>query len=175
MKKMLMVGLVLAMASLAMAAVEINITDGQGRNDITLFPSDTIELYIWYTGDDIVSYDLEVGVISGPGSLLDPIITADGRNPDYDYAGPGNTLDWEMTGSADGIVLGKGLGLPLGIVIFHCDGEGDVLIDMMDIYTMDMDWNQVIPVYTGMVIHQIPEPATMALLAFGGLLLRRKK
>ena len=130
---------------------------------------------IWYTGDPIISFDLEVGA-AGPGTLSDPAVTATGRNSQYDYIGPGYTfgLDYEISGSADAGQLGTGIEAPLATVIFHCDDEGDVVISMMDVYTMDVNWGQVIPIMNGMIIHQIPEPATIALLCLGGLLLRKK-
>jgi hypothetical protein len=45
----------------------------------------------------------------------------------------------------------------------------------MDVYTSDTTYTQITPEVHGMIIHQIPEPATIAVLSLGGLLLRRKK
>ena len=51
--------------------------------------------------------------------------------------------------------------------IFHCEGEGDVTLALIDYETgLILDTQ---------VIHQVPEPATLALLSLGGLLLRRRQ
>jgi hypothetical protein len=49
---------------------------------------------------------------------------------------------------------------------FHCMGIGDVVVGLYDI-----DGNPV----DSFIIHAIPEPATIALLGLGGLLLRRSR
>jgi hypothetical protein len=53
----------------------------------------------------------------------------------------------------------------LGEVLFHCKAPGDVTIRLTDEMLNPLD---------SLIIHQMPEPATMALLALGGLLMRRK-
>lgn len=50
---------------------------------------------------------------------------------------------------------------------FHCDTEGTLVIVLEDAGT----GNQL----DSIIVHQIPEPMTIALLGLGGLLLRRRK
>ncbi|MBN1788462.1 MAG: hypothetical protein JW806_08750 [Sedimentisphaerales bacterium] len=145
--------LILTTASIASAEVHIYITDVAGNSEITLAPSETVELLIWYTGDPIISFDLEIGVTSGSGTLSDPAITAVGRNQMYDiivcYLG-----FCELGAAGDSGQLGSGIAQPLANIQFHCDGTGDVTIDMTDIYTLDPTWGQVMPIMHGMTIHQ---------------------
>ena len=53
------------------------------------------------------------------------------------------------------------------LIDLHCEGIGDVIIEAYDWRTEEL--------VDTLIIHQIPEPATIALLGLGGLLLRRKK
>jgi len=54
-------------------------------------------------------------------------------------------------------------------MIFHCVAEVDVTIQLWDSTVWPLTAADTI------VVHQIPEPATMLLLSLGGLLLRRRK
>jgi hypothetical protein len=181
MRKTFVMLVLCSLTSLAGAVVNIYLTDNQGSNEITLAPSQTVELLAWYTaGQDLLiqQFDLEADVTSGLGTITGGTITATPRNTAYDGVNmPGiNEGDVELMGGRDdeGSVT-PGMGTPLGLVSFHCDGPGDVIIGLADVMTFDTEWTQIYPTYHGMIIHQVPEPATIALLCIGGLLLKRKK
>ena len=53
-------------------------------------------------------------------------------------------------------------------ILFTCTGLGDVVIQILN---PDTEFD----VLDTLTIHQIPEPMTLAMLGFGGLLLRRRK
>ncbi len=57
------------------------------------------------------------------------------------------------------------IGLLVDNIIFHCEGLGDATIKLFDSEPYLLD---------SLVIQQTPEPATIALLGLGALLLRRK-
>jgi len=183
MKKFLSVMLVLALCGIANAAFDIYLTDAEGNSDISMMGSDTIELIVWYTGVSevdgtlIQQFDVEADVTSGPGTILGGAIVATGRNTAYDgVVMPGfSGKDIELVGGRDdSLAITAGMANPLATVSFHCDGPGDVVIDLYDVMTYDQSWNLCLPTYHGMTITQIPEPATIALLCLGGLLIRKK-
>jgi hypothetical protein len=211
MKKLFSVFLVLALCGIASATVDMYITDSAGNSSITIGTSDSISLYLWYTGDNIILFDAIVQA-TGPGTLsatlgtyvslgnmANPNITATNRNPEYDAVALGMTFDdppvpipnsYEMTGAADSGALGKGNPTALAWITLHCDGASppNVVISLTDIATFNTSWDQIghwadeeetiwvsDVVMHGMTVHQIPEPATIALLCLGGLLLRKKK
>jgi len=65
-------------------------------------------------------------------------------------------------------------------MILTCTGAGDVLLSLVNISQSvnedTGDWDApVITPFDSQIIHQIPEPMTMALLGLGGLFLRRRK
>ena len=184
MKKFLVLMLVLGMASLAGATLQISVDGVQNPVDseITLMPSGTAILDVW-TATDIGMFELctyALIVADGPGTI-------DAANADALY---GNILAAEVP--TDFFLIGPGLaatylggyaGNPvagatiLDGILFHCEGLGDVTIELWSlketavqsgIYEADALMDTV-------MIHQIPEPMTLALLGLGGLFLRRRK
>lgn len=177
MKKLLLFAILLAASNSVSAYVlpdDYYLTDSTGNDEIFLVPSETVELLLWYTGSEpIKSFDVEV-YVTGPGTIWDGIIIP--QPPAYDVLIPSPYGgDIELIGTCDDS-FPTGISNPLAAIDFHCDGPGDVTLDLYDIGTFDPSWNQLSPVCHGMVIHQtIPEPATMILLGLGGLLIRTKK
>jgi len=176
MKKVLALVLILGMASMANATFSLSIDDQKGQGfvpapaEITLMPSDTIvigcfsqggrdsNLYqdTYYLSEGLFRLSNLVG-----GELGDIGEVSMYNNTDFDaveiWAGMGHT-----SGAA-----------PAGMiysVLFHCEGPGDVTVELYDEF-----FGFEAPVQS-LIIHQIPEPMTMSLLALGGLgMLRRRR
>jgi hypothetical protein len=169
MKKLLVLMLFLSMAALANATMFITVNGIVNPPDstVTIVPSTTLIIGVWNDGQTgISSFALGVGALSdGPGSL-------DASRVVLPFGGTAVMSDNALTADALGIQtpfvsleIGGYQGLAATDVVFHCDGEGDVTL-----YLVDNDGE----VADSQVIHQIPEPMTIALLGLGGLLLRRK-
>jgi hypothetical protein len=164
MKKILLFAILLAASNYVNATVNYYLTDSNGSSETSLVPSNTVELLFWYTGDPIISFDV-AGEVTGPGTVFDG----------YHIQIPGSSSDFELVGTSEGDPFPTGINNPLATIDFRCDGVGDVTLDLYDITTFDPSWNMIIPVCHGMVIHQVPEPATMVLFSLGGLLLGRRR
>jgi len=174
MKKILLAMIVVCVAVTANAGMTIVILDeetGAWReypdSEFTITPSTYIEIglkvdFAAPTG----AYAL--GLLDGAGSLGDDVqILAEGavtaaltddalQAESLGLQNPFVSID--LTSAFEGVLL-RGT--------FHCDGAGDVTL-------AEVNSNGV--VIDTQVIHQvIPEPATMALLGLGALLLRRRK
>ena len=188
MKKLLVLMLVLGMASAANALV-VQISAGGDPepidSEIWLMPSETIVLDIVCTsGHDSTAaddqfwalvVDPQYGTITGGVCCMPP---APSMSALY---GPSIQTDWPgfVQLPDDGpwgcIASAPGEAAPPGIYfdefIFHCEEVGDAIIQLWtspDGVTMTLQ--------DTLIIHQIPEPATMLLLGLGGLaLLRRRK
>jgi hypothetical protein len=187
MKKLLVVLTVLAMASVASAALQISVNGVVNPADeIFLKPSETAVIDIWGDGQTACGA-FYLFVQNGPtsGGSLDEsqavmlyqgnaTFLGPGTDPtDYEwirdagYAMPCDVVYMELVDLA---VPAKSLtGTLVDNIIFHCESQpGDVVLWLVDAGDPTI-------VLDTQVIHQIPEPMTLALLGLGGLFLRRRK
>jgi hypothetical protein len=189
MKKLLVLALVLSMATMASAALQISVNGSQAAADITLAPSDTASLGIWTdttilpgVGETyfVLVANTQVGMIdyltgnvilAGDGGVsLEHSVDAQGFT-----AGTGVDVLPPMNGIGGGVILSVFAGIDAGAqifdgIVFTCVGAGDVTIEL---WATDFVTKTKID---SAVIHQgsVPEPITMGLLGLGGLFLRRR-
>jgi hypothetical protein len=187
MKKVLAFVLVLGMASVANAALTLVVSDTPNgpydpaeSSDIILQPTDTIWIGIHNdTADD--QYQIGVAMVEDNYGAYNGSWTGNYVwNPNYttadpqprpafftSYVPPYNLAYIAVYNTAPGVESfppGVGFGFE-----FHCDVIGPVIIQIWDLEA----GGQVVD---ELIIHQIPEPMTMALLGLGGLgLLRRRR
>jgi hypothetical protein len=78
-----------------------------------------------------------------------------------------------IAGMTFGLVEGK----LVDYILFECLGEGDILIQLTDAGTNNIIGIGDIPqdMMGSIIIHQVPEPTTLALLGVGGLFLLRRR
>jgi hypothetical protein len=185
MKKLLVVLLMLATASMANAQLWLSVNGVVDPPDteVTLAVSEHAVIDIYGDGTGTPDRYYMALIDNGAGSLdIDDAVVL--------YGGSDAFIMWETDpdiiaafhdmGLTDPILVGLGDvpppgtdPLPLGpgklidLIDFHCElKDVDATIVMID-----KDANPV----DDQVIHQIPEPMTMVLLGLGGLLLRRRR
>jgi len=187
MKKLLIFMLVLGMASLASAMpTSLQISVGGVLepidSEIWLAPSETIVLDIWTTAEIYTQCGLEgyfvIGVDPAYGSLSGGI-TVEPWDAEASIALYGDgSGDAYLPPPEQGILGAISTFLPEGsgvtgvifdLIEFHCVAPGDAVVNL---YVTDWTTPTLID---SVVIHQIPEPMTIALLGLGGLFLRRRK
>jgi hypothetical protein len=180
MKKLLAVILVLGMASLAHADLVLTINGEIAPDEIWLTgPSDMFEIDVEIAeGHDLLGVTAAVRLSNGQGELLGGEIYPDigWMFPIYTMAGSGSS-QLEFTGGNFGAATPGPTTIMYGLM-FHCLEETDVVIDLIITGSTTQD-GQTVPVDTiedSIIVHQIPEPMTVALLGLGGMfLLRRRK
>jgi hypothetical protein len=216
MRKLLALILVLGLASMASAiptvgGIELSV-NGLAAPDVwpdDLIPSDELTLDIHVLDGTVLAGFVLAVQVSGPGSLLPGNVIFAETPPTYRYVDiPGIFTGW-TTGDrawgsgavavaiADPQMLRFSAGnLDFNTVgeytlmdnlVFHCEGEGDVLVELVALDTTYYEHDEIGNITgvfqnydAGMVIdsiliHQIPEPMTLSLLAIGGLALLRRR
>jgi len=190
MKKLLVLMLVLGVTSLASAALTLQISVNDEKNPvdsqyIITTPSCHLDLDIWTTAD------ITPGVGEGFLALTVQTSGATISGGAVAYPGePGLAINDDAAGTVGipplpvgeqgvwGMIALSTLSLiPAGSTLFddiefHCEAlTGDLTITLWD---CGVGLDQAVYM-DSVIVHQIPEPASMLLLGLGGLLLRRRK
>jgi hypothetical protein len=194
MRKLLALILVLGLASMANAALQLSVNGLPADDIIELQPSDWIELDI-DVDSELGGGDLAIILSNNQGHLewQDVVFATElpmGRGGTW-YTGPWDG-PWQIQASSTPQALYFNGGnasmnaqppfkLMWGLM-FHCDEPTDVIIDLVaisDVIYFDAAQNRI-PIYTeGELIDSIyviqPEPMTLSLLGLGGLALLRRR
>lgn len=195
MRKLLILIVVLGMASMASATLQISVNGSQEPVDSEIIfdigdvPSGILTLDIWTDADvgvfETVTWALIV-TDSSEGTITGGIGVAPWNYPIWAGDAVDNAaivLDPPYTGKA-GTYLSGMSGNPLtgdtmyDEFLFHCEGEGDAVVELWTLVNsvpLPDEAYVLTTLLDTVTIHQIPEPMTMALLGLGGLLLRRRK
>jgi hypothetical protein len=185
MKKLLVFAMVLAMASFASATLQISVGGAYDVTQVTLTPSQEIVLDIGT--DTPITPGVGEGYFALVSSPLGRIDIQTGFTVQAYAADGGIAIEHSAYASEyvmglapgqDGLAGGVLLSLVSSVapgtifdgIIFHCEGMGDAVISLL---ALTPNFEVIGPVDT-VVVHQIPEPVTIALLGLGGLFLRRR-
>ena len=191
MKKLLVLALVLCLATSASAILQLSVDGGPNPGQITLAPSDWIELDVtsapgFIAGQFSIVLSNSQGLLDWGTIQFDPeyeiLIPGLGYMADYD-------MPWRLTPGQDPdphrvtIDGGNFSGITvspetiLWDLWFHCEEATDVEIYLVsDGLNTESGWIDAGTLLDTLYVTQIiPEPMNIALLGLGGLLLRKRK
>lgn len=193
MKKLLIFALVLGVSSVANGALSLDISvngEWDPPADIYLTPSETATLDI-HIGADITSGTNEgywvlyaqtaCATISG-GYITEPW-ASDGTIDAFIDDDAVNNGGMDIPAGTNGVwggIFTFGSAIPACTtfydgIIFHCESmDPGCRETVVTLQHWNDDWTAG-EILDTVIIHQIPEPASMLLLGLGGLLLRRRK
>ena len=195
MKKFVVLMLVLCLAASASAILQLSVNGGPNPGQITLAPSDWIELDV-HADAGLIGGQFSI-VLSNSQGLLDPSAVQFApeycssyvpyNHPAYSTYSPYD-LPWRLTPTApptphevtvDGGNFSSASVLPQEILwnlMFHCEEATDVEILLYSNLLVTGEGDIVAgTLLDSLYVEQIPEPMTLGLLGLGGLLLRRRK
>ena len=185
MKKALLFALYIA--CIANAAPYLTINESAAPGEIALTgPSDELSFgcdiddgLIGGTIDFVLSN--EQGSLDSSGVTLNPDYSTVGYMYPWDFSwvvNDGTTPQYVSITGGNFNMSNNNIFWLMRDLIFHCEGPDDVTISMyagvggIDYIENDIPQGTLLG---SVLIHQIPEPMTIALLSLGGLFLRRRK
>jgi len=205
MKKLLALVLVLGMASIGSAAiVDIAVQDGTTYSrtitEMTVNVSDMVHLGLYRLNPTgylsgkyyVLVCETAKGSINGGVSNVFPGINEDGAiqivatsfkpareyKPDLPQGVDGMGYNYfnfdEFNADNDELSEVVPAGMYWQDIVFHCEAAGDVIVEVWS--SNNLGSTAAWTLNDSLLIHQIPEPMTMSLLALGGLgLIRRRR
>jgi len=181
MKKLLVLMMVLGMATMANATIQLSVNGvidgGENVTDISIAPSDTITIDIWNNADDLPTrnftayldiYPNNTGCYTTANALLGPAAGDFPASFQLDILGDIDeyTIYQNWNPGTPGEVEGA-----IFLIDLHCESPDNIVT--VELYDERVDGGYTI--VDTLIIHQIPEPMTLALLGIGGLFLKRRK
>jgi hypothetical protein len=202
MKKLVALVVILLMTSVASADLVLTVDGNDNPGEITIAPSTNLEIDLEVDEGYNQSYDLDLILSNNQAVWIEPVwVPPAGMTPGYwtNINFPSTYTQAPSTVASSSATVIRIMGVmntaqgdytTVGDVIMnelylHCEEATDVTLTLVvhddaGMLHYESDGMTEIQYTDGqildtLVIHQIPEPATLALLGLGGLLLRRRR